>query len=48
MNGAFIRNLSSTGSNVIHFSTMHLSPGLYLVRVVENGKTIAETKLIKQ
>lgn len=48
MNGAFIQNLNPTTSNVLHFSTMHLSPGLYLIRITENGKTIAETKLIKQ
>jgi hypothetical protein len=48
MNGAFIQTLSSNGSNVLHFGTSHLSPGLYLIRIVENGKTIAETKLIKQ
>lgn len=48
INGAFIQNLNPTTSNVLHFSTSHLSPGLYLIRIVENGKTIAETKLIKQ
>lgn len=48
INGAFIQNLNPTSSNVLHFGTGHLSPGLYLIRIVENGKTIAETKLIKQ
>lgn len=48
LNGTFIQNLNYTGGNTLRFSIMHLSPGLYLIRITENGKTSAEIKLMKQ
>jgi hypothetical protein len=48
MNGALLQNLRSNGSNVLQFSTDHLSPGLYLIRIIENGKTIEQVSLMKQ
>lgn len=48
MNGSFVQNLPFNGGNVLQFNTTHLSPGLYLIRISENGKTVTETKLIKQ
>ncbi len=48
VNGALVQSESITGGNTIQFSTSKLSAGLYLVRVIENGKTVSQTKLIKQ
>ena len=48
INGALIQNLNYTGGNTLRFNTTHLSPGLYLIRITENGKTISEIKLLKQ
>ena len=48
VNGALVQSVSITGGNTMQFSTNKLSAGLYLVRVIENGKTVSQTKLIKQ
>lgn len=48
VNGSLLQTLPFTNSNTLRFSTSKLSPGLYLVRITEAGKTIAETKLMKQ
>ena len=47
-NGALVQTVAITAGNTLQFSTNKLSAGLYLVRVVENGKTVSQTKLLKQ
>ena len=47
-NGMLVKTIASKAGNLLQFDASSLSPGLYLIRVVEEGHTLQQTSFIKQ
>jgi hypothetical protein len=48
MTGALVRKVAVKNGNLVQFNAESLAPGLYLIKVVEDGKVIEQTSFIRQ